>query len=245
MQRQLPLLLCIGLPVTSTALSGLLQPTDFAYLGAFRLPGGEERPFAYGGNAMTFKPADNSSGADHPGSLFIMGHDRMPYGDLPDGNQVAEISIPVPVNSRRIGDLPTAAFIQSFRDIAADRFLTLDEIPRTGIAYLDHPATGAKIHLAWGAHFQDPPADVASHAWCNPDLSTPEFRGDWFIGEQNLYSVNGYLFEIPADWADTHVAGRRLASGSMCWNCLPTTPNRSFTSGAWAAKTNRHRQCRR
>ncbi len=36
----------------------LLQPQDFTYLGAFRLPGEEDRPrtFAYGGNAMTFNP---------------------------------------------------------------------------------------------------------------------------------------------------------------------------------------------
>ena len=47
-----------------------LDAADIEYLGAFRLPGGDEPPltFAYGGNAMTFNPDNNS--------LFISGHDR-------------------------------------------------------------------------------------------------------------------------------------------------------------------------
>ena len=38
-------------------------------------------------------------------------------------------------------------------------------------------------------------------------------QGTWFIGNQSLYSVNGYLFEIPADWADQHAQGRYLGTG--------------------------------
>ncbi|MGC9394944.1 MAG: hypothetical protein ACP5J4_08815 [Anaerolineae bacterium] len=33
--------------------------------------------------------------------------------------------------------------------------------------------------------------------------------------KQNLYSTNGYLFDIPADWADTYAYGRYLATGRM------------------------------
>ena len=97
-------------PHPPAQLSGdLVSPDDFEYLGAFRLPGGEDRPqtFAYGGNAMTYNPDGNS--------LFIMGHDRMPYGDLPDGNQVAEISIPKPVISKNIEDLNTADLSKNFQ----------------------------------------------------------------------------------------------------------------------------------
>ncbi len=197
--------------------SELLQTTDFQYVGAFRLPGSEDRPltFEYGGNAMTFNPAGDSTGPfdGFPGSLFIMGHDRMPYGDLPNGNQVAEIDIPLPVNSSNIDELNYGQFIQNFTDISAGYFPTLDEIPRVGMAYLDHSATGPKIHIGWGAHFQHPPADVASHGWFDPDLSSPDMQGFWYIGDQNLYSVNGYLFEIPSSWADQNASGRYLAAG--------------------------------
>ena len=197
--------------------SNRLQPEDFTYLGAFRLPGAEDRPrtFDYGGNAMTYNPEGDSSGAEDgfPGSLFITGHDRIAYGEVPDGNQVAEISIPVPVESRNIEALNTAGFLQDFHNVAANSFKQMDEIPKVGMAYLNRPETGPLIHIAWGAHLQ--PQDQASHAWFSPDLANPDVRGYWFIGNQDLYSVNGYLFEIPQEWADVHTGGRPLATGRM------------------------------
>jgi hypothetical protein len=193
-----------------------LQPADIQYLGAFRLPGGDDRPqtFLYGGNAMTFNPSGDPSGAadGYPGSLFITGHDRLPYGELPDGNQVAEVSIPAPLWSRNPSQLNQARFLQGFRDVARGFFTGLDEIPRGGMQYLNTPATGAKIHLAWGQHLQ-PEEPAASHAWFDPNLSAPNMQGTWFIGNQSLYSVNGYLFEIPAAWADRNARGRYLATG--------------------------------
>jgi hypothetical protein len=195
-----------------------VQPEDFQYLGAFRLPGGDNRPetFAYGGSAMTFNPDGDPSGSSDgfPGSLFISGHDRMPYGELPNGSQVAEINIPTPVISHNLGDINAAEFLQELRDVTTGFFTGLDEIPRIGMQYLNHPATGPKIHLAWGTHFQFDPS-TATHVWFDPNLSAPNMQGTWFIGNQNLYSVNGYMFEIPTSWADTYAQGRYLATGRM------------------------------
>lgn len=194
--------------------SELVQPADFTYLGAFRLPDGGERPltFEYGGNAMTFRPGPDSDGDGFPGSLFISGHDRLPYGELPDGDQIAEVSIPAPGQSRNLAELPKAQFIQDFHDVAAGRFTSMEEIVRMGMQYLEAPATGPIIHLAWGQHFEpEPPA--ATHAYFGPDLSAPDLQGAWFIGEQSFYSVNDYLFEIPADWADAYASSRYLATG--------------------------------
>ncbi len=195
----------------------VINPADLEYLGAFRLPGGEEPPqtFAYGGNAMTFNPDGDPAGAadGYPGSLFVMGHDRIAYGELSNGDQLAEISIPIPINSRNIADLNTAEFIQGFTDVTKGHFTNLEEIPKVGLQYLNRPETGPKIHIAWGQHLQ--PQDVASHGWFNPTLSNPNFQGTWFIGNQNLYSVNGYMFEIPATWADAYTGGRPLATGRM------------------------------
>ncbi|MDD4997503.1 MAG: hypothetical protein PHI99_05095, partial [Syntrophales bacterium] len=195
-----------------------ISADDFTYLGAFRLPGGEDKPqtFAYGGSAMTYHPAGDhgGSGDGFPGSLFIMGHNRQPYGEMPNGNQVAEVTIPRPVQSTNVTALNQAAFLQGFTDVAAGRFATLVEIPRTGMQYLNTPATGARIHLAWGQHLQDgEDTQVASHAWFSPTLSTPNFQGAWWIGNQSLYSVNGYMMDIPTAWADSHAGGRPLATG--------------------------------
>ena len=195
-------------PLPPAQLSGdLVSPDDFEYLGAFRLPGGEDRPqtFAYGGNAMTYNPDGNS--------LFIMGHDRMPYGDLPDGNHVAEISIPKPVISKNIEDLNTAEFIQKFSNVLKRQFSEYDEIPKAGMQYLSRAETGAKIHVAFGEHLQS--EQIPTHGWFSPTLSIPDFQGTWFIGNQDLYSVNGYMFEIPAEWAEIYTGGRPLGTGRM------------------------------
>ncbi|MFZ5855577.1 MAG: hypothetical protein ACOYZ6_02000 [Chloroflexota bacterium] len=192
------------LPPLST---DVVSPADMEYLGAFRLPGGDEPPltFAYGGNAMTYNPDNNS--------LFITGHDRVAYGGVPDGDQVAEVSIPAPVISKNLEDLNTGEFLQNFANVTAGHFTELEEIPKVGLQYLNRPETGPKIHIAWGQHLQ--PQDVASHGWFNPTLSDPDFQGTWFIGNQDLYSVNGYMFEIPREWADAYTGGRVLATGRM------------------------------
>lgn len=197
--------------------SNHIDPEQLAYLGAFRLPQAGERPltFAYGGSALTFNPEGDPQGAGDgfPGSLYVMGHDRLPYGELPDGNQVAEVSIPAPAGGP-LESLPTAEFLQDFEDIARGQFAGLDELPRTALLYLDHPLTGPLLHLAWGQHFQEDEAVVIpSHAWVTPNLSDPGFQGTWSIGSQSLYSVNGYLFEIPADFADAVAGGRPIATG--------------------------------
>lgn len=203
-------------PEVGPADAGLVNPTDLVYLGAFRLPGEDTPPktFAYGGNSMTFNPDGDPANSDaYPGSLFIMGHDRQAWGTLPNGSQVAEVGVPPPAIAADPDDLPTAGFLQDFADVTAGYFTQLEEIPKVGMQYLNHPDTGPKIHLAWGQHLQ--PEDAASHAWFNPTLTAPDLQGVWFIGGRNLYSVNGYLFEIPAAWADTVASGRFLATGRM------------------------------
>ena len=207
----------INFSTVNHAISGdVINPDQLVYIGAFRLPGDGDRPqtFAYGGNAMTFNPdGDENNSDDFPGSLFIMGHDRIAYGELPDGNQVAEISIPDPIDTRNIENLNTAEFLQGFSNVTEGFFTELNEIPKVGMQYLYDPVTGPKIHLAWGQHLQ--PQDVPSHAWFEPDLSNSDLQGTWFIGDQNLYSVNGYLFDIPNQWADEYVDGMMLATGRM------------------------------
>lgn len=202
-------------PVAAQAMTRL-APEDFHYLGAFRLPDVGERPktFAWGGNAMTYRPPEGRApeGDELPGSLYVMGHDRMAYGELPDGDQVSELAIPRPVIAERPDALPVARILQPFADVAAGRFAGLDELPRTGMAYVDAPETGPRIHLAWGQHFTpDPPPPT--HAWVDPDLSAPNFTGPWSLAGAGDYDSNGYMFEIPRAWAERHTGGRVIATG--------------------------------
>ena len=194
---------------------GAILPDDFTYLGAFRLPDDGDRPrtFEYGGSAMTFRPDGDPEGeADgFSGSLFIAGHDRLPYGELPDGNQVAEVTIPAPVIAGDPAALPQAEFLQPFTDVAGGAFVGLEELPRMAMLYLDHPQSGAAVHLAFGQHFQSDPTQ-ATHGWFSPDLTSPDLQGEWFIDQASLYSVNGYLLEIPPEWSEA-VGGMPLATG--------------------------------
>ncbi|MDZ7385606.1 MAG: T9SS type A sorting domain-containing protein [candidate division KSB1 bacterium] len=186
-----------------------LRSTDLIYKGAFRLPapsGGSN--WSYSGLAMTYYPDGDPSGpADgYPGSLFVLGHDHH--------QQVAEISIPIPVVSptKRLADLNTATTLQAFRDIKGSMFGDL-ELPCAGLEYL--PAQGAqttgKLHFCWGQHFQFERAPT--HGWCELNLSSPQPAGPWFFGEYSNYVSNDYLFEIPAEWAARHAPGMRLATG--------------------------------
>jgi hypothetical protein len=194
----------------------VIDPQGLEYLGAFRLPEGGERPytFAYGGNAMTFNPDGDPSGASDgfPGSLFITGHDRLPYDELPDGSRVAEIGIPVPSLSRDVNALNRAEYVQELQDVTAGHFTEMEEIVRTGLLYLNTPATGPVIHVAWGQHIEPDPT-AATQGWFNADLANPDFQGPWFIESQSWYSVNDYMLEIPADWAGMYAGGRVVGTG--------------------------------
>jgi len=193
--------------------TGLIEPSDFTYLGAFRLPepsGGSS--WGYSGDAATYYPEGDPSGTDDgfPGSIYGIGHDWE--------KQVSEISIPAPVISatRNVEDLPTATTLRPFTDVRQgigqlDRF---QEIPRVGMAYLpaQGPQTSGKLYLCWGQHFQESDdLRVPSHIWCELDLTGSQ--GAWRIGDYSYYSVNDYMLDIPASWAAEHTPGMMLATG--------------------------------
>lgn len=217
----LVLLLVVPMVIHS-AQASLISPDDFTYIGAFRLPDGSERPdtFEYGGNSMTYSPKGDIGNSDdgYTGSLYISGHDR--NEEVKDGGKVAEVSIPVPGIADHPSKLPQAEFLQPFSDVSGGFFDEFYNIIRMGLAYLDRNETGPLIHLAWGEHLVSDES-LPTHSWFSLDLLNPDPKGSWYIGDQSHYMVNGYLFEIPKDWADSHTGGRYLATGR-------------FRDGGWA-----------
>jgi len=199
---------------TATPAAQLVQPANLRYRGAFRLPdraadGTDAESWEYAGQALTYRPDGDPHGADdgHPGSLFGTGHDAYNY--------VSEISIPAPSTARAVNELPVATTLQGFHDIRGGLFDAFTEIPRVALQYVaaqgDEPA---RLHFAWGQHFQeDASVNIPSHAYCGLDLPHPNVQGAWWIDDQSLYSVNGYIFTIPQAWADAHTGGRTLATG--------------------------------
>ncbi len=200
-------------PDTTVGLGeGLIQPSDFEYRGAFRLPTHPEwMGWEWGGDAMTYYPAGDpgDSGDGYSGSLYGTGHAW--------NMEVSEISIPTPVisASKNAEDLNRAATLQAFTDVRGDLFNTLNEIIRVGMAYIpaqDDQAEG-KLHMAFGQHFQETGSAelIPSHMWC--DLSLENTNGAWWVDGENIYSVNDYMFDIPASWASEHADGNLLATG--------------------------------
>ncbi len=189
-----------------------LQPDELVYRGAFRLPDGSGGSnWEYSGDAMAYYPNGDPSGPPdgYPGTIFGVGHDWQKY--------VSEISIPAPVISvnHSPDELNTATTAQDFRDVRAGvgSLNVLQEMPRVGMEYLPPQGsqTSGKLYLCWGGHLQDEEECVASHMWCDLDLSNS--RGAWWIGDYSPYSVNDYMFEIPQAWANANTPGMRLATG--------------------------------
>ncbi len=206
--------------------SVLIEPSDIVYLGAFRLPermegAPDSQSWEYGGHALTYCPTGDPAGPPdgYPGSLFGAGFEPK--------SLISEITIPLPVVSpqKNPNELNTAKTIQGFSDVGGGYFGNFSEIPKVGLLYLSLPETGEKIHLSWGQHFHEEAGVtiIPSHAWFDPTLSSPNTQGAWWIGNQSLYSTNGYIFEIPKEWADEHVGGRYLATGR-------------FRDGGWSGK---------
>jgi hypothetical protein len=213
----------------SPCYSQLIQPADFEYKGAFRLPEGSGgSDWYYSGNAMTYYPNGDPAGSidGYPGSFFAIGHDHQQY--------VSEINIPVPVISaeKNLAELNTAATLQDFSDITGGMFGYL-EMPTAGLAYLPPQAsqTTGKLYFCWGQHIQ---FHEVSHGWCELNLSNPQPAGPWHFGDFNNYTTNDYLFEIPKDWADTNTPGLYLASGRFregVWSGLGPA---LYASAPWA-----------
>jgi len=192
--------------------TGLLQPSDLTYLGAFRLPddsGGST--WDWGGDALAYRSDGDPDGPDDgfPGSLYGVGHDQQ--------MEVSEVSIPAPLmpDGGALDDLSRARTLRPFTDVHSrvGQIGRFDEMLRVGMAYL--PAQGRqtapKLYLCFGQHLQDDDQDVPTHMWCEADLTDP--RGAWRIGGANRYSVSDYMFEIPQAWAAANTPGMRLATG--------------------------------
>ena len=115
----LAIMMAIGLPELDGGISAQssdpsslprLTFADLVYVGAFRLPrnseGGED--FSYGGQHLAFNFARNS--------LFGT--------SLRD--KVAEVTIPTPVNTNDISQMPFASYIQPFNDPAEGHFREIE-----------------------------------------------------------------------------------------------------------------------
>lgn len=197
----------------------LVLPNDLSYRGAFKFPEtpGQLSRWGYGGSGLTYTPKGNPKGPNdgYPGSLFGIGHD---WHQL-----VSEISIPRPVISRTqdYSELNAAQTLQPFADITGGLKGRVEGVDKVGdLAYVQREGSRTGDRLYWtlfkyyNVNDYDHPCVGASSV----DLSNPLAKGVWHVGpfrnpEYHAKKTGGYLFDVPKDWADRHLGGKRLISG--------------------------------
>ncbi len=193
--------------------SGLIQPSDLAYRGAFTYPAGDA--WAYSGHALAYTSSGDPDSTDgYPGSLYVSGHD---WDDL-----VAEITIPAPVVAADVAALPAATVLQPLTDVTGG---WMDNCTYAegclyreigGLAYLPNVDK-----IAWNLRdwYNAARYDQDSLGWSEVDMTGAQ--GVWHIGARNSEDdvfhnakTANYLFRAPGAFAAKHLDGKWLIAGN-------------------------------
>lgn len=205
-------------PGRAVSTPALLQSDALSYVGAFRLPQGPfgtSFGFAYAGSGLAYNPEHRS--------LFINGHTTE--------QRTAEISIPAPVRSRDLNQLPTAGVLQPFADLTDGH---LGEIGAVGAA-ARHPMIGGLLvfgsRLVGTAYEYYDVSGFArlSHFTSGRTLAAVgDFKGMFAVGSLDPGYLAGYMTAIPPAW-QAALGGPALTG--MC--CLPGAYRTSLGPGAF------------
>jgi hypothetical protein len=199
----------LDITVTPPAGSGpggrLLQLSDLEYQGSFRLPAGTigDTSFSYGGTALAYEPTHNS--------LFVVGHDWQ--------QEVAEISIPQPLSSDNLNDLPVATVLQPFADVTDGM---MDKVG-TGTAKIGGLLSyQGKLYASVYLYYDAPGTQQLSHYSSGENLSVVgDARGPYRVGSLGAGFVSGYFGLVPPDWQSSF--GGPVLNGQCCINIISRT----------------------
>jgi hypothetical protein len=214
--------------------ANLLHPINIEYVGAFRLDqptGPGHSTWEYSNGPIAYYPNGDSAGANDgfPGSLFIAGHVYE--------SRVAELSIPVPVKSRNLNQLPTARILQPMTHVTGT--ITTRNGFIMGMTYV---AREGRIYFTHGQDYSDSDCDASSGTPPGlgsfaPTLSNPQTQGLWFLDKNGTrlhpFTSLRYIMEIPQGWADSRLDGRSLATGRHRGWCPEGT--NLYSSAPWAS----------
>ena len=88
------------------------------------------------------------------------------------------------------------------------------ELPIFALGYLpkQEGQDSAKLYYGWGEHQQENQRK-ASQGLFDTDLSSPDVKGPWKLGNRRNYVTTGYIYNIPKKWANKYAGGKRLIAG--------------------------------
>ncbi len=212
-----PLVLVVALIAQSIGMSGQSSPStlplvgfsDLQYVGAFRVPAeaSNGKYYSYGGKGMAFNPATNG--------LFLAA-----------GGNVAEISIPSPVNSSDVNALPVATYLQPFADPAEGH---MGDLPGGGT--LDNLMVyGNRLYVTGIVYYDANNMQRQSHFARSVQLSQSSFSGWSSVWQADRSGfVAGMMAPVPAEWQSS-LGGPALTG--QC--CVPIVTRTSFGPAAVA-----------
>jgi hypothetical protein len=187
-----------------------LQPGNIQYLGAFRVPHGDfgsgtESGFSFGGGPLGYNPANNS--------LFI--------GGTASSNIIAEISIPDPVWSEDVSDLPFATMLQGFADPTEGGVWSQDF--GDGVFLGGLLVYSGRLFGTVRTYYDVLAAQTASHYSRSLNLAEPSATPLMQVGDPTWMMgwVAGWLAAVPNEWQAA------LHGPAITGQCCTTIINRT------------------
>lgn len=189
-----------------------LELSDLQYLGGFRLPAHSVNGDNYqgGGLAVAFNPNGNS--------LFVSSY----YGN------VAEVTIPTPVNSSDPAAMPFASFLQPFADPTEGHVNDATFGYGGGISSL--LVSGNRLYGTAAIYYDANHEQRVSHYSRALQLNQQSFLGwsqVWESGKAGY--VSGFMAAVPSEWQS--LLGGPVLTGQCC---IPIVSRTSFGPSAFA-----------
>lgn len=201
-----------------------LQPADFTYLGAFRLPD----DFNWGALGLSYYPEGNGGA----GTLLVTGF-QSPYDPAHPGESCwneawtcsaycGQVAIPAPAVEADWEDLPQATLVTGLTGYDGGRVVTISR-EYAFVSDIEYVArrgtqTGDKIYGALNVWY-------AEGAYGEDTFPTVWFANMDGSGVQGMFEVGpreapyhgrkmgAYLFSVPQSYADEYLGGRTLVTG--------------------------------
>ena len=179
----------------------LLQQSNLAYSGSFRLPdAGNAYPlYSYAGRGLAYDSANNG--------LIISG--------ALGANTTGEVSIPSPAVATNLGSLPISASIQGLADSLDGKIGAINPNAPSTAHIGGYLVTGNRLIISAYSNYDAMGTQVSSHFARSLDLSsTDPVLGPVRVGLQYPGFVSGYMTNVPPEW-QTLLGGPAL-TGNCC-----------------------------
>lgn len=194
--------------------TGLLTPSDFTYLGAYRVPRSPGAGESFYGNGLALRR--EASDATNPVHLLSAGYNATP------NHVVYEWRDATPeTHSTTLSAYPEATVVKAYGDIYSGKKRIIYngvDTPLTsqldGDLGLYWDAVDSRLYWSYGfGYSSDEPSWCLGYSTLNYAATTGTGFGPWRLTGQSWKALQGGLVGVPSAYATAHAGGKRLAVG--------------------------------